>query len=106
MSGEILSAEFRAHCHPDVGCLWRPAQPPPSGCTPSADQVALFVDIGYSGQCVVKSVGDYRNPGEIGLPNDSISSLRVGANVKCKIAVKIEVTFSMFDLESIYGLGF
>ena len=83
-----------------------PDQPPPSGCTPSADQVALFVDISYSGQCVVKSVGDYRNPGEIGLPNDSISSLRVGANVKCKIAVKIKVTFSMFELESIYGLGF
>ncbi len=57
------------------------SSPPPPACTPNADQIALFVDPDYGGQCVVKGVGDYRNPGAIGLPNDSISSVRVGGNV-------------------------
>ncbi|MDW8317828.1 MAG: N-acetylmuramoyl-L-alanine amidase [Anaerolineae bacterium] len=51
-------------------------------CTPNADQTALFVDAGFSGQCVVKGYGEYRNPGAIGLPNDSLSSIVVGSNVQ------------------------
>ncbi len=51
-------------------------------CTPNADQAALFVDAGFAGQCVVKGYGEYRNPGAIGLPNDSLSSLAVGGNVQ------------------------
>jgi hypothetical protein len=51
-------------------------------CSPNVDQAALFVDSNHDGQCVVKDIGEYPNPGAIGLPNDSISSLRVGANVK------------------------
>jgi len=59
-----------------------PPTPPPSDCNPNADQVALFVDADYRGQCVVKGVGEYSNPGALGLPNDSISSVKVGSNVK------------------------
>ena len=55
---------------------------PPPSCNPNADQIALFVDPNYSGQCVVKGIGEYPNPGAIGLPNDSISSVKVGGNVK------------------------
>ncbi len=55
---------------------------PPPSCNPSAEQVALFVDANYGGQCVVKNIGEYTNPGSIGLPNDSISSIRVGTNVQ------------------------
>jgi spore coat protein U-like protein len=55
------------------------------GCTPGADQIALFIDINFSGQCVVKGVGNYSNPSAIGLPNDSISSIRVGSNVKATL---------------------
>jgi murein DD-endopeptidase MepM/ murein hydrolase activator NlpD len=62
-------------------CYVEPDSPPPS-CNPNADQIALFVDANYSGQCVVKGIGQYSNPGAIGLPNDSISSLKVGSNVK------------------------
>ena len=58
---------------------------PPPNCPINADQVALYVGTGYSGQCVVKGVGEYPNPGSIGLPNDSISSLRVGVNVKATL---------------------
>ncbi|MGQ9494041.1 MAG: peptidoglycan DD-metalloendopeptidase family protein [Anaerolineae bacterium] len=51
-------------------------------CNPSADQIALFVDADYHGQCVVKGIGEYPDSGSIGLPNDSISSIKVGANVR------------------------
>lgn len=54
-------------------------------CNPNADQIALFVDPNYGGQCVVKGIGDYTNPGAIGLPNDSISSIKVGGNVKANL---------------------
>jgi len=53
-----------------------------SGCSPSADQIALFVDANYSGQCVTKGIGSYSNPAALGLPNDSISSIKVGSNVQ------------------------
>jgi hypothetical protein len=56
-------------------------------CVPAANQVSFFVDADYLGQCVVKDIGDYPNSGAIGLPNDSISSIKVGANaqtVVCK----------------------
>ena len=51
-------------------------------CNPSSNEIALFVDPNYSGQCVIKGIGDYPNPSSIGLPNDSISSIRVGSNVQ------------------------
>jgi len=54
-------------------------------CNPNADQVALFVDSEYSGQCVVKGIGQYSNPGAIGLPNDSISSIMIGGNVQATL---------------------
>lgn len=56
--------------------------PPPPSCDPNADQIALFVDANYGGTCVVKGLGTYSNPSAIGLPNDAISSLKVGANVQ------------------------
>ncbi|MEJ5312349.1 MAG: Ig-like domain-containing protein [Anaerolineae bacterium] len=56
--------------------------PPPPSCNPTADQVALYVDANYSGNCVVKNIGQYSNPSAIGLPNDSISSIKVGGNVR------------------------
>lgn len=59
-----------------------PNSDPPPTCNPGADQVAVFVDANYGGQCVTKGVGEYSNPSSIGMPNDAISSVRVGANVK------------------------
>ena len=51
-------------------------------CSPTADQVALYVDANYSGSCVVNGIGDYPNPSSLGIANDSISSVKVGSNVK------------------------
>jgi hypothetical protein len=56
-----------------------------ASCNPSADQVALYVDTDYRGQCVVKNLGSYVSPGAIGLPNDSISSVKVGSNVMLRL---------------------
>jgi hypothetical protein len=56
-------------------------------CEPSPDQVAFFVDANFKGQCVVRGIGVYPNANSIGLPNDSISSVKVGGNaqaVLCK----------------------
>jgi len=56
-------------------------------CNPSTNQAAFFVDANFRGKCVVKGTGDYPNAGAIGLPNDSISSVKVGNNaqvVLCK----------------------
>ncbi|MBN2148885.1 MAG: peptidoglycan DD-metalloendopeptidase family protein [Anaerolineales bacterium] len=52
---------------------------PPVSCIPSADQVSLFEDANYSGNCVLYDIGDYANAGAIG-DNDA-ASLLVGANV-------------------------
>jgi len=55
---------------------------PGSSCSPNADQVALYVDSNYSGDCVVRGIGDYPNPSSLGIANDSVSSVKVGSNVK------------------------
>lgn len=57
--------------------------PPP--CNPNADQVSLYTGTGFSGQCITKGLGDYPNPTAIGLPNDSIKSVKVGGNVKVQL---------------------
>jgi hypothetical protein len=54
-------------------------------CSPDADQAALFVGRGYTGECVVKGIGDYPTYRDIGLPFDSISSLKMGANVQATL---------------------
>jgi hypothetical protein len=55
------------------------------GCSPGADQVSFFVDPNYGGQCVTKNFGTYNDPSAIALPNDSISSLKVGSNAKTEV---------------------
>ncbi|MEW5868517.1 MAG: hypothetical protein AB1894_04525 [Chloroflexota bacterium] len=68
-------------CDPNYGvtkaCYFKNLTAP---CNPNNDQIALFVEPDYKGDCVVKNYGDYRNSGSIGLSNDSISSIKVGAN--------------------------
>ena len=66
-----------------------PPPPPPllsavGSCSgrPGPNEVMLFMHFDYQPPCVVKTVGRYDNADQIGLPNDSISSLRVGSNVR------------------------
>jgi hypothetical protein len=56
--------------------------------SPASNQIALFTDINYGGDCVLLTEGNYPNPfanptsgqtgGGYGLPNDTISSLKNG----------------------------
>ena len=53
-----------------------------TGCIPAANQTSFFVDANFSGQCVTLNLGDYPSASAIGLPNDSISSIRLGVMVQ------------------------
>jgi len=53
-----------------------------TSCNPNADQVAFFTDANYGVPCVVKGIGNYADPGAMGFANDSLSSIKVGSNVK------------------------
>ena len=57
-------------------------EPGGGSCSPNADQIALYVDANYGGSCIVKGIGEYPNPSSIGISNDSVSSIKVGSNVK------------------------
>ncbi|MBP7962370.1 MAG: trypsin-like serine protease [Caldilineaceae bacterium] len=54
-------------------------------CVLNDDQIALFTDANFNGNCVVKDGDNYSTPNAIGLPNDSISSIWVGSNAKVKL---------------------
>ncbi len=51
-------------------------------CDPGADQVSLYVKKYFLGQCKVLDKGKYLNHVDFGLPNNSVSSVRVGSNVQ------------------------
>ncbi len=54
----------------------------PSHCTPSPREVAFFDQNNYQGRCSVRGVGDYPKSKHYGLPNNSLSSLLIGAEVQ------------------------
>lgn len=58
---------------------WKPKA---AGCKPKENEVAFYEHDKYKGQCVIKQIGSYANEYEIGLPNDFITSFKVGKNVK------------------------
>src|SRR5262249_32703686 len=62
-----------------MGFTFTPAH---AACEVGLNQVSFFTDAGFRGQCVVKDFGDFASSGAIGLPNDSISSVRVGPNAQ------------------------
>jgi len=60
-----------------------PSSPPlPAACTPSADQVTIFENAGYGGQCVTLGIDQYSDSGQMNFANDAVSSIRVGTNVR------------------------
>jgi hypothetical protein len=59
--------------------------PPPPTCTPASSQAALFVGKNFMGQCVVLNGGTYNDPSSMNIPNDSVSSVKVGANAKLEL---------------------
>lgn len=65
MAGSALTAGAQPDCDSTVG----------------DNQVKLFADVNYQGPCVTLDIGNYSRP-TFGIANDSISSLKVGANVQ------------------------
>jgi murein DD-endopeptidase MepM/ murein hydrolase activator NlpD len=53
--------------------------PPPPACIPGPDQVALFSQPNFEGECAVFNAGDYENTGAF--PDNQAASLQVGANM-------------------------
>ena len=68
----------------------------PVGCTPGQYQAAVFVDSSYGGACVVKGVGEYLSPEAIGLPNDSVSSIKVGSGANVRLCENANLTSPCF----------
>ncbi len=54
-------------------------------CEPGPLQVALYKDANYSGDCRRLPVGDYASATSTGLPNDSVSSIRVGPGAQVRV---------------------
>jgi|GEM_PF-3939263 len=50
--------------------------------SPNADQVGLYTEKNYCGTAKIFGLGEWANPGAMGFPNDSASSVKVGGNVK------------------------
>ena len=51
---------------------------PKTGCNPRPNEIAVFEHESYGGQCIIHNVGNYRGAVEIGLPDNFISSVKVG----------------------------
>ena len=51
-------------------------------CPPGDDEAALFMHSDFLAPCEVRGIGEYRNASEIGLKDNSTSSIIVGANVQ------------------------
>ncbi|HQZ95698.1 MAG TPA: hypothetical protein PLP21_05235 [Pyrinomonadaceae bacterium] len=54
-------------------------------CRPNINQIAIFNDAQFGGQCKILNPGDFRTPQSMGMPNDSISSIIVGASVQVEL---------------------
>lgn len=50
-------------------------------CKPNANQIAVYEHVRYKGACALLGVGNYKSSSEIGVANDTISSVLVGTNV-------------------------
>jgi hypothetical protein len=53
-----------------------------AGCEPNSNEVTLFQHTEYRGACSVLAIGEYPNPAAMRFANDSVSSIKVGANVE------------------------
>lgn len=53
-----------------------------ANCEPEPHQVSVFQHSHYGGICSTLNIGEYRNAAALRIPNDSISSIRVGSRVQ------------------------
>jgi hypothetical protein len=57
----------------------------PIGCVPQAQQIALYTEREFGGDCYVLGIGDYALPNATGLANDTVSSIRVGPGAQALV---------------------
>src|SRR5205085_1328998 len=51
-------------------------------CQPEPNQASFFMHSDFLAPCVVKGIGEYKDASQLGLDDNSISSIRVGADVQ------------------------
>ena len=51
---------------------------PSTGCSVRGNEIAVFEDENFEGECIIHNVGNFSNALEIGLPDNFISSVKVG----------------------------
>ena len=56
-------------------------------CEVAEYQVALFADANYTGPCIASRAAEFADTGVLGLPNDAISSVKVGAKATTELCV-------------------
>jgi hypothetical protein len=60
--------------------------PPPPACIPNTDQVAIFKDTDFRGDCEILSLGDYPDPNSFDLIGDNnVESVMIGSNVSAAL---------------------
>lgn len=60
--------------------------PTPPSCAPSANQVALFSDKDFQGDCILLNAGSFTSPASLGtVGDDNAVSIQVGSNVKATL---------------------
>lgn len=58
---------------------------PTTNCVPAESEVAFFMGENYQETCIIRGVGRYDDPAALGLPNDTISSVKIGSRVRVRI---------------------
>jgi len=58
-----------------------------AACNPGPKQVAFFQHTNYKGKCAIRGAGNYQNSSNIGLSNDSISSIKMGFLAKVRVCI-------------------
>jgi hypothetical protein len=71
-----------------------------TGCTPGAHQVSVFASPGYGGGCVNIPTGQYADAISAGIPNDWVSSLKVGSRVEAKLYLDTPFGGGVCDYDS------
>jgi hypothetical protein len=64
-------------------------EPETNKCTPGPNEVTLFMHFDYRAPCQTLSIGDYPYPEHFNLPNDGVSSIQIGTNVKAVLCSAI-----------------
>jgi|GEM_PF-1358528 len=69
----------------DSNVLAGPAATVLGNCQPGAQQIAIYIFSNFGGQCVIRNTGVYSTVEALGLPNDTISSIRVGPGAQVQV---------------------